>query len=109
MPSVGSSGLSKTAQGQYCLVTVSVKNIGDKPQTMFDDNQKGLGSNGAEYSTDSGAGLYANTDNPVWIGEINPGNQIKGVLVFDVPKDVQLTGLELHDSAFSGGVEVSLK
>lgn len=108
--SVGSSGLAKTAQGRYCLVTLQVKNIGDKPQTMFDSNQKGFGSNNAQYSTDSEAGLYANSDNSqVWITEINPGNQVTGVLVFDMPQDVELVRLELHDSAFSGGVNVTVK
>src|SRR5262245_21771627 len=28
---VGEDPLTKTAQGQFCLVTISVKNIGDKP------------------------------------------------------------------------------
>lgn len=107
--SVG-QGLTKTAQGQFCLVTVTVKNIGDKPQTMFDSNQKGFGSNGAEYGTDSAAGLYANSDNAqVWIAEINPGNQVTGMLVFDLPKDVDLVRLRMHDSAFSGGVEINVK
>lgn len=108
--SVGDDILGKSAQGQFCLVNLSVKNIGDEPQTMFDDNQKAIGSNGAQYSTDSEAGLYANgNNNQVWIAEINPGNQVTGTLVYDIPKNVELAKLELHDSAFSGGVEVNLK
>ncbi len=106
---VGSGGLSETAQGQFCLVTISVKNIGDEARTMSDSNQEGIGSNGAKYSTNSVAGLYANADNALWLEEINPGNQVSGVLVYDVPKDVRLVALELHDSAFSGGVKVSLE
>ena len=31
-----------------------------------------------------------------------------GVLVFDIPKEGKIVGLELHDSAFSGGVLVDV-
>lgn len=108
--SVGQGGLEQTAQGQYCLVTLSVKNIGDRSQTLADSAQKGIGSNGAEYSTDGLAGIYANgTENQTWLTDINPGNQVTGVIVFDLPKGVELVKLELHDSTFSQGVEVRLK
>ncbi|WP_412539927.1 DUF4352 domain-containing protein [Longispora sp. K20-0274] len=108
---VGGEYLNKKAQGQFCLVTISVKNIGDKPQTMYDSNQKGFGANNARYAPDSAAGIYANSegDNQVWISEINPGNQVTGLVVFDIPKDGALSSLELHDSAFSGGVKVKLQ
>jgi hypothetical protein len=33
---------------------------------------------------------------------------VSGTLVFDVPKTVKLTALELHDSLLSGGVRVAL-
>ncbi|MEV6524275.1 DUF4352 domain-containing protein [Longispora sp. NPDC051575] len=107
---VGGEYLNKRAQGQFCLVTLSVKNIGNKPQTMSDSNQKGFGANNARYSTDSSASLYANSDgDSVWYTEINPGNEVAGVIVFDIPKDGQLLSLELHDSLFSGGVKVKLQ
>jgi hypothetical protein len=107
--SVGQGGLTQTAQGQFCLVSVTVKNIGDEPQTMSDGNQKGIGSNGSEYATDSVAGMYLNQENAdLWLSQINPGNQVTGVLVFDVPGDVTLRSLKLHDSLFSGGVTVNL-
>ncbi len=51
-----------------------------------------------------------NSDCVTWkfLNEINPGNQVNGIIVFDVPKDVQPTRIELHDSLFSGGVTVPL-
>ncbi|MGY0232571.1 DUF4352 domain-containing protein [Longispora urticae] len=108
---VGGEYLNKKAQGQFCMVTLAVKNIGDKPQTLYDSNQKGFGANNARYAPDSTAGLYANSegDGSVWITEINPGNQVTGLVVFDIPKDGKLLTLELHDSAFSGGVKVKLQ
>jgi hypothetical protein len=104
--SVGSSQLGVKAQGVFCLVTVSAKNIGDKAQTFTDSSQKAFAGS-TEYSTNSTAGIYLE-DNDVFLQEINPGNTVKGVMVFDVPKGTVLTKLELHDSAFSGGVTVTL-
>ena len=51
--------------------------------------------------------VYRSTD-ATFLNEINPGNSAKGRLIYDVPKSVKLTKMELHDSPFSGGVEVSL-
>ena len=104
---VGSDLLGAKAQGQFCLVTVQVKNIGDEPQTFSDSSQKAFGAD-VEYSTDTTAGLYANEDTSTFLNEINPGNKVTGVLVFDIPAKAKLTKLELHDSPFSGGVTVTL-
>jgi hypothetical protein len=105
---VGTSMLGAKAQGQFCLITMNVKNIGKEPQTLDGSSQKAYAANGTEYSSDTGAGLYANKEQSTFFEEINPGNQVTGVFVFDIPKDVKLTKLELHDSAFSGGVDVAL-
>ncbi|RKF25531.1 DUF4352 domain-containing protein [Micromonospora globbae] len=105
---VGSDLIGDKAQGQFCLITVNVKNIGKEPQTLVDSSQKAYAADGTEYSTDSEAAIYANKDQQTLFNEINPGNQVTGVLVFDIPKKAKLAKLELHDSPFSGGVEVSL-
>jgi len=104
---VGDQYLNKKAQGQYVLVSVKIANIGDKPQTMFGDNQK-LFIKGNEYSADTEAAIYAKNSKVLW-EEINPGNSVKGVIIFDVPKSAKsFDKIELHDSMFSGGVDVSL-
>lgn len=105
---VGNDFLGAKAQGQFCLVTVKVTNIGKEPQSFFADNQKGFDADGTEFSTDSEAGLYANKDADAVFTRINPGNSITGIIVFDIPKKAKLARLELHDSAFSGGVTVNL-
>ncbi|MFI1996068.1 DUF4352 domain-containing protein [Actinoplanes sp. NPDC020271] len=106
---IGSDVLGQKAQGQFCLVDVQVKNIGKEAQTFADSVQKAFDAKKVEYSADSGAAIYANEDSQVFFTEINPGNTVKGKLVFDVPKGTQLTSIELHDSMFSGGVTVALR
>lgn len=40
--------------------------------------------------------------------QINPGNEVEGKFFFDVPTDLEPSHVELHDSAFSGGVQVDV-
>jgi hypothetical protein len=105
---VGTSLLGAEAQGQFCLVTVNVKNIGKESQMFDGSSQKAYDAKGTEYSADSTAALYANKNADTFLNDINPGNQVTGVVVFDIPKNVKITKLELHDSPFSGGVTVAL-
>src|SRR5688500_4684161 len=46
---LGPDYADERAQGQFCLVSLTVKNVGDQPQTMSDGAQKGYGTNGAQY------------------------------------------------------------
>lgn len=102
--------LTKKAQGQFCLLKLTVKNIGDEKQSLFSSNQKLFNAAGQEYSADDTATMYASSDDAsTWLNDINPGNSVSGVIVFDLPKDQTPIRAELHDSAFSGGVKVSLK
>jgi len=101
--------LTKTAQGQYCLLNVSVKNIGDQAQSLVSSNQYLLNASGQKYSADDTATLYNAPNGTSWYNDINPGNSVTGAIVFDIPKDQTPATAELHDSAFSGGVKVNLQ
>ncbi len=104
---VGNQYLNQKAQGQYVLVHVTVKNIGDEAQLFSDSSQKVRDAKGREFSADTSAAIYIE-DNKVFLNEINPGNSVKGILVFDMPRDAAPATIELHDSPFSGGVTVRL-
>lgn len=103
--SVGDDIFGETAQGEYVGVTVTVTNTGDEPQSWFDDNQT-LIIDGKEYAADSMATLTVNSEG--FYEEINPGNSMTITLVYDVPAGSAPSAIELHDSAFSGGVTVQL-
>lgn len=105
---LGEAYLNTTAQGRFCLVSMRITNIGDEPQTMFGDNQKLFDAAGREYAADTEAAFYLGEASQTLWEEINPGNTVKGVVVFDVPKKTTPTRLRLHDSAFSGGVVIEL-
>jgi hypothetical protein len=103
--------LTKTAQGQYCRVSMSIKNIGNQAQGLSSSDQKLIDAQGKEYSADDTATLYAAPEGATstWYNQINPGNSVSGDIIFDIPKDVTPVTAELHDSAFSGGVKVNLQ
>jgi hypothetical protein len=104
---VGTADFGTTAQGQFCFVYVKVENIGKESQTLDGGSQYLYGENGAKYDADTEAAIYLD-DAKSFLEDINPGNAVDGIVVFDIPKNATPTRLELHDSIFSGGVEVAL-
>lgn len=111
IPSVSDSTgyLSKSAQGQYCELTVAVKNIGNQAQTFDGSSQYLLNATGQKYNYDSTATIYANPSDSTFLNTINPGNSATGTIVFDVPQGTPPTTAEMHDSSFSNGVKVTLQ
>ncbi len=101
--------LTKQAQGQFCLLNITVKNIGNDAQSLFSANQSVYNATGQKYSADDVATTYAAPEGSTWYSNINPGNSVTGTVVFDLPKDQTPTTAELHDSAYSGGAKVSLQ
>ncbi|GII57724.1 Mpr protein [Planotetraspora thailandica] len=104
---VGEGLTVSKAQGQYIVVHLTVKNTGDEAQMFSDSDQKLIDSAGREYDADSGAAIWLKDSN-AFLKNINPGNEVKGLVLFDVPKNFKLKAITLHDSMFSGGVTVSL-
>lgn len=107
VPQVGGQYLTSDAQGQYVLVHLTVTNSGTEPQYLFASSQQATDTQGRTHSVDTTATLYAG-ETDVWASQINPGNQISGTLVFDIPADATLETVTLHDSPFSGGVQIRL-
>jgi hypothetical protein len=105
--SIGEAPVTKTAQGTFCLVSLTVKNIGNEAQLLDASSQKALDAAGKEYSADSSAAVYLG-DTSTFLNQLNPGSTVNGQIAYDVPVGTQLTALELHDSPFSGGVTVNL-
>jgi hypothetical protein len=62
-----------------------------------------------EFLTDPAAVFSANENNiHTLLNEIDPGDQMTSVLIFDVPEGTWLTKVHLHDSYGSVGIVVSL-
>ncbi len=107
VPRIGDDMFGQDAQGQFVLLHVTVANIGTEAQYFDGSSQKLLDTVGRTHSADSAAAIYLG-DTESFLNQINPGNSVDGIVVFDVPTDAVPATAELHDSAFSGGVPVAL-
>lgn len=106
--SVGKGIMQEDAQGQYCLVNMTVENIGEEAQTFDSSSQYLYDTQDRKFDSDTGASLSMEDLGNSFLNEINPGNSVDGVVVFDIPVDATPARLELHDSPFSDGHDVTL-
>jgi len=105
---LGTQYFNTTAQGMFCIIDLTVTNIGDRPQSFSPKNCTLFNAAGQQFSADTGAAFYL--EDAEWLyEEVNPGNSLTTKVVFDVPIDMAPTSIELQDSAFSGGVTVNLR
>jgi hypothetical protein len=105
-PSAG----GQTAQGEYTILHVTVTNTGSVAQTLDDSAQYVYDAKGRKFSADSAADIFmSSSSNSVFFNSINPGNTVHGLIAFDLPIGDKAVRAELHDSAFSGGVTVTLR
>lgn len=103
---IGEEPVTDEAQGQWCIMAITVENHGDRAQALSASNQYLYDEQDREFS--AGMPMAAMGDTPIY-EQINPGNTVEGRVFFDVPEDIQPVAVELHDSAFSGGVRVNLQ
>lgn len=97
----------RKAKGRYVLVRLVVANGGGEAVQFADENQRGYDAEGATYIPDTEAAIARGGDG-AYRTDINPGAKVDGILVFDLPKGVDLANLELHDRPGSAGVAVRL-
>jgi hypothetical protein len=107
VPQVGSGLVKRTASGQYCLADVRATNVKDDARTLYEPFQKLIDSAGHKHSADITMRVVFR-DQTIW-DKIEPGQQVRGTMVFDIPKNVSATVLELHDGIASGGVTVRIR
>jgi len=107
VPQVGSGLVTRTASGQYCLADVRATDVKNDARTLYEPFQKLVDSAGHKHSADVTMRVVFR-DQTIW-DKIQPGQQVRGTMVFDIPKDVTATALELHDGIASGGATVRIR
>jgi hypothetical protein len=105
---LGDGLLPSTARGAYCVVTLRVRNVGQRPQPFDEAGQKAYDRAGGSYTHDALAEYQVNSATHGWFKLIDPGAQVTGKLVFDVPEPASLASVELHATPSSAGVRVPL-
>ena len=105
---VGEGKTVQPAQGQFCLIDVTVTNVGSSPVIFDDISQTAYDATGNQYSADSTADVAANKGQPAFLRQITPGETVQGRLAFDISTRETLTSVVLHESIFSNGVRIPL-
>lgn len=106
VPQMRNGVITRTADGQYCLVDVRVKNVKDDARTLYEPFEKLIDSAGDKHGADISMRLVLR-DQTLW-NKVEPGQQVSGTMVFEIPRDAKPAALELHDGPVSGGVTVRL-
>ena len=75
-------------------------------QTFFDSDQYAYDARGRQFSADTNGSIYLHGDQDAT--QVNPGITITALVPFQIPRGDRITRLVLHDSAFSGGVAVTV-
>jgi hypothetical protein len=88
-----------------CIVKLQITDDKDVAQTFFDSNQYAYDAQGQQFSADNN-GTYLTGDKDDT--QLNPGVSITALVPFNIPSGDTIAQLQLHDSAFSGGVTVQL-
>ncbi len=96
LPKIG----TRTAQGTFVVVDITVENIGDGSRTVYCQNQIVKDLAGRRY------------ENGVTVGDgegminIKPGSRVDFRCAFDVPVGTLTGAVEVHDMAYSAGATV---
>jgi hypothetical protein len=98
--------VQKNAAGQYCIVELTVRNVGDTPRGFYNTNQEAHSADGTRFEPDWEATDDALNGEQKAAEAINPGTAIDAIVVYDIPKDAKIQTLTLHDSAMSNGVVI---
>ncbi len=86
---------------------MTVKNVKTSAQSFLASNQKATDANGSQLSADS-LGLIYIPGSDSALSTVNPGVTIQATVPFRLATGDTIKSLQLHDSAFSGGVTVKV-
>jgi hypothetical protein len=106
---VGNGVFYRSAAGDYCIVTVTVRNVGDQPVTLSSTPQQVTTTDGQKADVDWAASVAATSGSPAVNQPIPPQGQLETIMAFDVPEDGIVKALTLHGGENTPGVTVSIR
>jgi hypothetical protein len=104
---IGNAYLNK--KGDYRVLTLTIKNTSKEQFTTDSSNFKLIGSDGAEYSTDSDTIMYMDSDDSLFLEAINPGISKTGKLIFAVPAAAEITAVRVMGGLGDEPVDCAVK
>lgn len=92
------------AEGRYCLVMVTARNVGEGAARLDLEKQRGFQADGTAHTPDAEVTEAASA--PVFLEDIAPGKSVTGQLVYDIAIGARLSQVELRGSESSKGVRI---
>ncbi|MFC5829701.1 protein kinase domain-containing protein [Nonomuraea insulae] len=96
---------AEEAQKRTCQVGVQVRNIGEEARVLYPGQQKLIDEDDELHG---GTKLLDKGGKEITPIRIEAGQSFTGALVFDLPKDLEPAGIEVHDSGLSKGARLNL-
>lgn len=97
------------SSGAYTVVTLSVRNTSNEVVTFDGSYIVGVDSKGNTIPIDREALYYANDDGAGMLTAVSPGQEIHTSVAFDTPEGSRVIGVQVHDSVFSRGAQITFK
>ena len=95
--------LTKTAEGEYVIVALTVTNVSADPHSFFASFIT-LSDGTTVFASDDEAWLYLGDT----VADVGPGRSIETEVVFDVPRGTNLESIWLRGGPLSEGVAVAV-
>jgi len=95
------------AQGQFCLVSLTVKDTSNEGHSFGRNNAMAYDAAGTAYRPDFDDfdfDLDARVD--FFEAPVQPGGTITGIIVFDIPKGVTIDRLTIDESLLPGAATI---
>lgn len=87
---VGDNYLNVKSNGEFWIIEVGVRNDDKESRTIDASMFTLVGPGGITYDADSTAGMYINSNGTgFFLESINPGIQVNGYIVFDMPPELR--------------------
>ncbi|RVX40223.1 serine/threonine protein kinase [Nonomuraea polychroma] len=96
---------AKDATKRTCRIGVKINNVGHEARVLYPGQQKLIDEDDVLHG---GTMLLDKNGKEIMPIRIEPGGAFTGTLVFDLPKNLKPTGLEVHDSGLSAGARINL-
>jgi hypothetical protein len=92
------------ASGIYLILDVEVENTGNSAEYLMDSYLKLVDDQNREFSPDSSAAIYLDSNQALLFEQVNPGIVKKGKIVFDVPENLNVANVRISSNLFSSSV-----
>ncbi|MFD0477320.1 DUF4352 domain-containing protein [Nonomuraea thailandensis] len=96
---------AKAAAERTCQIGVQVRNVGEEARVLYPGQQKLIDEDDELHG---GTKLLDKGGKEITPIRIEAGASFTGALVFELPKELEPVGLEVHDSGLSTGARLNL-